>query len=256
MSVRTGQLENFNDPNGELHRRVLRFNASPSSRNCCGLCLHTHCTTWRLPTERSNTRYLLERPATHKIAQESLSVVDRNPRRPGVLRGWFEEWNQYLREKEQVSSTGEVDEVARCQRVLPYHSKMEADVCERNLLRWNTGVVRWILSPGLGAGIDIANVKVVVHWGIPTDVLEWVQMAGRGGRGIEWSYSITVEPQNPIFQRQYLYRSAEETHPDRRQIMLDIISSRECIRPILSTFLDGLTAPAWNAVWTSVGSVQ
>lgn len=205
----------------------------------------SNCTTWRLPTVRSNIRYLLERPATHQVAQASLSGIVRDPRRPAVPGGWFKEWSQYMDDKEQgiifCVTTEEVDEIANCHQLLQYHSKMDADIRKRNLSKWSAGLARWIVgTSGLGAGIDVAKVKVVVHWGIPTDILEWVQMAGRGGRGIEWSYSITVEPQKPVFQRQSIYRAAEETHPDRRQMMLDIISSKECIRPLLSTFLDGI----------------
>jgi len=105
-----------------------------------------------------------------------------------------------------------------------------------------TGTVSWIIgTSGLGAGIDIPNVKVVVHWGIPSDILDWVQMSGCGGRGIDWSYSITIEPRKPVYRRQPLYESARQSHPQRLQMVLDLVSSTECIRPLLSNFLDGNT---------------
>jgi superfamily II DNA helicase RecQ len=205
----------------------------------------TNSTTWRLPTERSNIRYLLERPTTHKEAWESLSGIDQ-VRVPGFPCGWFEEWDSWLGDGEQgiifCVTTEEVNQIACHQRIDPYHSKLKPEVCERNLLKWTTGRSRWIVgTSGLGAGIDVAAVKAVIHWGIPTDILDWVQMAGRGGRGIEWSYSITIEPLEIVPNRQGLYSSAETTHRQRLQQMLDIVSSRECIRPILSAFLDGRT---------------
>jgi len=66
-------------------------------------------------------------------------------------------------------------------------------------------------------------------------------MSGCGGRGIDWSYSITIEPQKPDYRRQPLYESARQSHPQRLQMVLDLVSSTECIRPLLSNFLDGNT---------------
>src|SRR5258705_84932 len=70
-------------------------------------------------------------------------------------------------------------------------------------------------------------------------ILDWVQMAGRGGRGIAMSYSITISPCEDVFRWQSLSRDAEVSHPERLEAIKDIIISTTVIRPKLATFLDG-----------------
>jgi len=146
------------------------------------LCFDTNSSkTWRLPSQRFNVRYLLERPTDDKIAWELLTGIDQDP----TVDGWFNRWSGYLATGEKgiifCVTKDEVENIANHLRIPAYHSALPLMVRQKNLKSWTTGTVSWIVgTSGLGAGIDIPNVKVVVHWGIPSDILDWVQMSGRG----------------------------------------------------------------------------
>jgi superfamily II DNA helicase RecQ len=215
------------------------------------LCFDPHqCTTFRKPSDRPNIRYLLHRPNDYEDAWLQLCRFAKSSI-AGDLRAshphlptWFQQWTALLQPAEKgiifALTKEEVEKISQEFRIPGYHSGMSATCQLQQLQEWKGTPQQWIVgTSGLGAGVNVPNVACVIHWGIPPDILDWVQMAGRGGRGIAMAYSITIAPAQITPGWKPLFESATLLHPKRLQALEDIINSDSCIRQKLEMYLDG-----------------
>ena len=118
-----------------------------------------------------------------------------------------------------------------------YHS----DISDRSsiLEDFCTGTSPWIVgTSGLGAGLDIPGVSVVILFGMPHDVLDWYQMAGRAGRDSVEGRVIITQPNISPRAWTALKESTEANDPESYTLSRKILGITSCIRPILSTYLD------------------
>ena len=155
----------------------------------------------------------------------------------------FKEWSDFLGSDNKgiiyVLSKSDADSLSNSLKIPSYYASHKYK--ERNLTAWLDGTHQWIVATcGLGAGIDVPNIKLVINYGMPTDILEWVQMAGRGGREIERAWCLVVEPRQSAASKRKHYQSAKEIYPERHEVTLTILSGRTCVRQVLASYMDGI----------------
>ena len=66
---------------------------------------------------------------------------------------------------------------------LPYHAGLDTDVKQENQNKFVTGDVKWICATiAFGLGIDVPDIRLVIHADLPKDMEGFYQETGRAGR--------------------------------------------------------------------------
>ena len=118
-----------------------------------------------------------------------------------------------------------------------YHS--EAYNKEEDLVRFRKGDEDWIVgTSALGAGLDIPGVSVVILYGMPFDMLDFVQMAGRAGRNMDKGRVVILNPRKTPFSWLPISRSVQEGNPNSHSASTGLVSTTSCVQPRMSEFLD------------------
>lgn len=195
-------------------------------------------TILRLASARPNIRYMLSRPKNLFEAKTVLYGSDLPYGENGLFKQWTEELGNLYKGIIFTTTVKEAESLGDELQIPVYHAKLKEK--ESNLSSWISGSSKWIVGTiCLGAGIDIPNILIVVNWGIPTDILDFAQMSGRGGRGIPFSKSILIEPLQTAQSSKFLWENARIQHEDRFSIMQQVLTAKECIRSLMGIFLDG-----------------
>lgn len=126
----------------------------------------------------------------------------------------------------------DVEEIARLIGCEPFHAGRPLEERETNFKNWVDGEQSFMVcSSLLGCGIDVDNVRVVMHYGTPWSILDFVQESGRAGRGGLPSWS-------------YVFASDDEMEPSgddlygKQTMRKWVLQRTDCRRTILSSFLD------------------
>ncbi|KAF8523861.1 P-loop containing nucleoside triphosphate hydrolase protein, partial [Trichophaea hybrida] len=87
----------------------------------------------------------------------------------------------------------DADTIRQYLNIPVYHPALSIHNQTNSLSAWTTGGQRWIVSTsGHGVEINLPNIKLVVIWGLPNDIIDFIQMSGRAGRELEQSLCIIV----------------------------------------------------------------
>jgi superfamily II DNA helicase RecQ len=197
-----------------------------------------NCRVWRLPSARPNLLITIFRPKTLKEAENWLYGTDLPPGK----RSFMEKARLVLDPNDKgiiyTLTKAEAEEVGQQLGIPVHHSGIQD---KRKILdTWLNTEQQWIIgTSGLGAGLDVPNVKVVLNWGMPPDVIKWTQMCGRAGRGLPMAQVVVIEPQERPRSRQRLWEQAATIHHDRVAVMEIVISRKPCIRFTVGKYLDG-----------------
>ncbi len=119
----------------------------------------------------------------------------------------------------------------------------------RRLAEWRSiegGEAGWIAATNaLGMGIDDPKVGMVVHAGMPRQLVDFVQESGRGGRDGRRSESVVVVRRSWLEQqgegRKTQRRRAEEEDWAWEEDAVEFIEGRCCRREVLDREMDGRT---------------
>ena len=148
---------------------------------------------------------------------------------------------QYLSKNKSADTRGliycrrkeDVEELANQLGCMPFHADRPIAEREDSFNAWVAGKVRFMVcSSLLGCGIDVDSVRIVMHYGTPWSILDFVQESGRAGRGGQKSWS-------------FVFASHDEIEPDDedlygKQLAREwVLHNENCRRTTLSSFLDG-----------------
>src|SRR5256714_2703500 len=106
----------------------------------------------------------------------------------------------------------------------------KADVLEG----WTSGLM--FATGSLGAGVDIMNIKTVIHVGEPYGMINFDQEVGRGGRSGEIVQSLTLLSDE---EESRLYRQRAPTLSQDEQAMHEFLTTKQCRRTAMSMYLNG-----------------
>ncbi|KAJ5571339.1 hypothetical protein N7535_004999 [Penicillium sp. DV-2018c] len=192
---------------------------------------------FRQRTSRANVAYLVHRP---QIASQHWSWYQWLDD-PGV--------QQFLRERVRRAQPGkvivygstranvtQVSEILGCSAF--YSSQDEKIGILKQFSRDSNGVIA--ATSGLGIGMDIPDIRLVIHIGFPRTLLDYAQESGRAGRDFLPSQSIIIQPaqldQTPPW--------FEQATPDQREgfelIRNYMLRANPCRRVLLDKYLDGV----------------
>jgi len=113
-----------------------------------------------------------------------------------------------------------------------YHS--EATGKSEILQRWTSGLL--FATGSLGAGVDIMNIRTILHLGIPYGMIEFDQEVGRGGRSGELVESLVLLSEEEMTK----VRSARvEVLSRDDSAIYEYLRTEECRRSGMSRYLNG-----------------
>jgi superfamily II DNA or RNA helicase len=115
-----------------------------------------------------------------------------------------------------------------------YHSKVADKAGKRRRMReWVDGGRVIVATNALGVGIDVPDVRVVIHVGAPRRLRDFAQESGRAGRDGAGSESVIV------WRRGGGQVAAEGQAPWREAEMEEYVQGQRCRRVILDSVMDG-----------------
>ena len=184
---------------------------------------------FRAGTTRKNIAYAVE----EYDGSDEAAVKEIQRRREGLEAGGGK-MIIYARSRDQV------ERLAEAIRQPGYHAKMEAAEKRRILSDFTSGKVNSVVATNaLGMGIDIPDVRIVLHVEAPELLREYGQESGRAGRDGKRSEAIILTRKNkPARQSESMFARVRSQLPGRAE-MRAFVEGEACRRIVIDEHLDG-----------------
>ena len=159
----------------------LCFTATASWETCHGIAktLGMLPIIFRTPPDRENLHLARRRWETHERTIKEMSQMitvmqERN----------IDESSAIIYTKKRDDTKKVIASLAQRKIIaVGYQSQMKPREKQENLRRWRSGEIRVMVgTSAFGMGIDKNNVRLILHYGMPTSMEHYVQEIGRGGR--------------------------------------------------------------------------
>lgn len=134
-------------------------------------------------------------------------------------------------------------EIARKLGCKAYYSKADNNPAKNTIIQdWITTGGAIVATSALGAGIDIADIRLVIHIGLPRSLRDFVQESGRAGRDGLPSQSVVIcreASASTTTTTTAVLPSQKWIGPEKEDILQYVQKSVCCRRTILSRVIDG-----------------
>ena len=114
----------------------------------------------------------------------------------------------------------------------PFHRDLPIDQLKSTWLEFTSGATPTVLvcSSAVGVGVDIRSVRDVWHYGMPWNLIDYVQESGRGGRDGRQAFSHLL-----TWNKELESKCSSYTEDDLRRL---ICQTTECRRTIIGEVLN------------------
>ena len=199
---------------------------------------------FRAPTTRRNIRYRMKRLAEREGGRRG------RPRRGGKESDGWRQWRRWCDTRQRQHGGGKV--VVYCQSVPQTKQLAELLQCDAyhhhapdkpaKMQAFQQGRQSIMVSTSaFGMGVDISDIRVIVHVDEPRSLLDYAQESGRAGRDGEMSEAIIIlppqaSPRKPSsWQSQAGHKRMDET---ARRTIWGYMEA-PCHRVVMDGFMDG-----------------
>jgi len=179
----------------------------------------------RMPTTRLNLRYLTIVKTTAGAAKvEFASVVNT------AIAG-LEGDARVIIFVMKISECYDLIELIKT-KVSLFHSDLTTQQQIASLESWRAGITPVMIATcGFGTGLDYPAVRLVIHYGGSSSILNYAQESGRAGRDGQPARCLVIS---------YLhYRLSIPSNPDQDNNFWNLLDKKECIRALLQREVDG-----------------
>jgi superfamily II DNA helicase RecQ len=196
-------------------------------------------TVFRERTTRPNIRYrVIPVKAKGKRTEEA-----EDDKVCELVRQWRQQNSSgrimvYAVERERV------DRLAKRLGCPAFHSRVDTKEGKtQRLQRWKDGGDIIVGTKALGLGIDVSDVRLVLHAGMPFQMKDYVQESGRAGRDRQRSEAIVVcAAAEPGRASDGKTKGRKQKRPTRDQAAAAYIQGQGCRREIIDRAMDGFVA--------------
>lgn len=121
-------------------------------------------------------------------------------------------------------------EVVKC------HAYMDSDKREKHELKFINGSKRiMVATTAFGMGIDVPDIRLVLHFNLPLSTIDYYQQIGRAGRDGKKSHAMLLYHPDDIEANQYILKKTDMTEnvqtwlSDRLDEMVSLAESGRCL---------------------------
>ena len=129
-------------------------------------------------------------------------------------------------------------EVVKC------HAYMDSEKREKHELQFINGSKRiMVATTAFGMGVDVPDIRLVVHFNLPLSVIDYYQQIGRAGRDGETSHAVLLYSREDIVLNESILRN--DRYPEELQAWLttrleELVAIAESDRCLMQQLLNAL----------------
>lgn len=167
------------------------------------------------------------------------------------VRHYIKKYGQEGRVVVYCGSRGRVDKVANYLikefpgDIAKCHAYMDPDKREKNELKFIHGDKRiMVATTAFGMGVDVSNIRLVIHFNLPLSVTDYYQQIGRAGRDGEKSHAVLLYSEDDVELNRCIVKKDHSDKIEKRlkesiDEMYEIAVSDQClVRQVLNALGD------------------